>query len=304
MNRTFKKINKYSLCFWSRTTVKLSPLTLSMGRRGGRSDHVGVSEHVLVAAGRELLRPVDDGGFEEATTTQVEEGHQVPHDAQIVWILSQGDGLSKFSLVVRQTRPLCCGQSQEGNLVELQQQDQAGPAGVIKGHQEDAEQPGGAVDEARDDAQQSLLLITQHTANRPVHETTVEHPGAHQQEGEQEEDEEVMVPRTDAAVGPDGVVVLLCHTGIAGEAVACPHWFLYHARSAEYSGVQTAGLGQHQHIHFLLFFSCLDEARVGPAGAEVVVEQSGGVESEQNLNCGAVSIWQEPEAPGDEHPED
>lgn len=48
----------------------------------GRSDHVGVSEHGLVAAGRELLRPVDDGRFEEATTTQLEEGNQVPHDAQ------------------------------------------------------------------------------------------------------------------------------------------------------------------------------------------------------------------------------
>lgn len=57
----------------------------------GRSDHVGVSEHVLVAAGRKLLRPVDDGRFEEATTTQLEEGQQVPHHAQIVWILSEGD---------------------------------------------------------------------------------------------------------------------------------------------------------------------------------------------------------------------
>lgn len=50
----------------------------------GRSDHVGVSEHVLVAAGRKLLRPVDDSWFEEATTTQLEEGHQVPHNAQTV----------------------------------------------------------------------------------------------------------------------------------------------------------------------------------------------------------------------------
>lgn len=89
MNRTFKKINKYTLCFWSRTTLKLSPLTLSAGRQGqqwgrGRSDHVGVSEHVLVSAGRVLLRPVDDGSFEEATTAQVEEGHEVPHYAQTV----------------------------------------------------------------------------------------------------------------------------------------------------------------------------------------------------------------------------
>lgn len=47
-----------------------------------RSDHVGVSEHALIAAGRKLLRPVDDGRFEEAATTQLEEGHQVPQHAQ------------------------------------------------------------------------------------------------------------------------------------------------------------------------------------------------------------------------------
>lgn len=41
-----------------------------------------MSEHGRVAAGRKLLRPVDDGWFEEATTTQLEEGHQVPHHAQ------------------------------------------------------------------------------------------------------------------------------------------------------------------------------------------------------------------------------
>lgn len=105
------------------------------------SDHVGVSEHGLVASGRKLLRPVDDGGFEEATTTKLEEGDEVPHDTQIVWILPQGDGLSEFPLVVRQVHPLSCGQTQEGNLVELQQQVQRGPAGVIEGQQEDAEQP-------------------------------------------------------------------------------------------------------------------------------------------------------------------
>lgn len=31
---------------------------------------------------------------------------------------------------------------------------------------------------------------------------------------------------TDAAVGPDGVVVLLGHAGVTGEAVVCSHWFL------------------------------------------------------------------------------
>lgn len=35
------------------------------------------------------------------------------------------------------------------------------------------------------------------------------------------------VCRTDAAVGPDGVVVLLRHTGVTVEAVVGPHWFLY-----------------------------------------------------------------------------
>lgn len=37
----------------------------------------------------------------------------------------------------------------------------------------------------------------------------------------------VNICRTDAAVGPDGVVVLLRHTGVAGEAVVRSHWFLY-----------------------------------------------------------------------------
>ena len=36
----------------------------------------------------------------------------------------------------------------------------------------------------------------------------------------------VTICRTDAAVGPDGVVVLLRHTGITGEAVVCSHWLL------------------------------------------------------------------------------
>lgn len=31
---------------------------------------------------------------------------------------------------------------------------------------------------------------------------------------------------TDAAVDPGGVVVLLCHAGITGEAVVRSHWFL------------------------------------------------------------------------------
>ena len=48
----------------------------------GRSDHVGLSEHVLLAVGRELLRPVHDRRFEEAAATQLEKGGEVPHHAQ------------------------------------------------------------------------------------------------------------------------------------------------------------------------------------------------------------------------------
>lgn len=151
---------------------------------------------------------------------------------------------------------------------------------MIERQQEDAEQPGGAADQGGDHAPQALLLIMQHTVSRPVCETTVEHPGSHQHEGEQKQDEVVMVPCTDAAVGPDGVVILLRHTAVTVEAVVRSHWFLYHAGSAEYSGVQTASFSQHQHIHFLFFFGCLDEAWVSPAGAEVVVEQSSGIQSE------------------------
>lgn len=55
-----------------------------------------------------------------------------------------------------------------GHLVELQQQDQAGPAGVIEGQQEDAEQPGRAADQGGDHAPQALLLIMHHAAGRPV----------------------------------------------------------------------------------------------------------------------------------------
>lgn len=43
--------------------------------------------------------------------------------------------------------------------------------------------------------------------------------------------------------------------------------------------------------HFLLLFSCPDVARVRPAGAEVVIEQSSGIQSEENLNSGAGSMW-------------
>lgn len=46
------------------------------------SDHVGVTEHRVFGAVRELLRPVDDDRFEEATTTQLEEGHQIPEHTQ------------------------------------------------------------------------------------------------------------------------------------------------------------------------------------------------------------------------------
>lgn len=59
-----------------------------------RSHHVGVSKRVKVAAGRKLLRPVDDGRLEEATTTQVEEGQQVPHDAHTA---GTGDGRGQRS---------------------------------------------------------------------------------------------------------------------------------------------------------------------------------------------------------------
>lgn len=42
-----------------------------------------MSEGRLVAAwGELLLRPVDDGGLEEAAAAQLEEGHQVPQHAQ------------------------------------------------------------------------------------------------------------------------------------------------------------------------------------------------------------------------------
>lgn len=50
----------------------------------GASHQVGVSENPLVASGGELLRPVDDGRLEEAAAAQLEEGRQVPHDAQTV----------------------------------------------------------------------------------------------------------------------------------------------------------------------------------------------------------------------------
>lgn len=43
--------------------------------------------------------------------------------------------------------------------------------------------------------------------------------------------------------------------------------------------------------HLLLLFSCLDEAWIGPAGAKVVVEQSGGVQTEQDLNRGTGPMW-------------
>lgn len=80
--------------------------------------------------------------------------------------------------------------------------------------------------------------------------------------------------RTNAAIDPHGVVVVLRHTGVAGEAVVSSHWFLclqieqrirglaiavpithqgllfeaHHAGSAENSGVQAAGFSQHQNV--------------------------------------------------------
>lgn len=84
-----------------------------------------------------------------------------------------------------------------------------------------------------------------------THEAAVEHPGSHQREREQEEDVVVMVPgtckrrqptcqsdgdndaratsraaRTDAAVDPDGVVVLLRHARVTAEAVLRPYRLL------------------------------------------------------------------------------
>lgn len=43
--------------------------------------------------------------------------------------------------------------------------------------------------------------------------------------------------------------------------------------------------------HFFLLFGFFEEARVSPASSKVVVEQSSGVQSEQNLNCGAGAMW-------------
>lgn len=113
------------------------------------------------------------------------------------------------------------------DLVELHQQSGAGPANVVEGQQEDTEQPGGAAHQGGDDPPQTLLLIVQRTVGEPVwegdrahvsipgvnvqlcqktevmrsdmsltHEGAVEHPGSHQQEGQLEEDEVVMIPGT------------------------------------------------------------------------------------------------------------
>lgn len=114
------------------------------------------------------------------------------------------------------------------HLVKLKYEDQAGRAGVVEGQHEDAEHPGRTADEARDHAPQALLLIVQLTVSLPVwksthaahtcvssleckttsdivnaihddsltYDTPIEHPGSHQQEGEQEEDEVMMVPRS------------------------------------------------------------------------------------------------------------
>lgn len=80
--------------------------------------------------------------------------------------------------------------------------------------------------------------------------------------------------RTDAAICPHGVVVVLRHAGVAGEAVVGSHWFLclqteqhirglaiavpikhqgllfeaHHAGSTENSGIQAAGFGQNQNV--------------------------------------------------------
>lgn len=69
------------MCFGSEPLWESDPRPWEWGGREG-SDQVGVSEPVLVAAGGELLRPVDDGRFEEAAAAQLEERRQVPHHAQ------------------------------------------------------------------------------------------------------------------------------------------------------------------------------------------------------------------------------
>lgn len=86
-------------------------------------------------------------------------------------------------------------------------------------------------------------------------------------------DEHAGAVRTDAAVDPDGVVVLLRHAGVAAETVLRSYRLLdlrterrvadrcwrkplrgllmlatHHARSAEDPGVETAGFSQHQHV--------------------------------------------------------
>lgn len=88
------KINKYILCFWSRSRVR--PPTC--GEETG-SDHVYLFEQVLVALGLELRRPVNDGWLEEAAAAQLEERGQVLHHAHVEWILSQGHRMSHSPLL-------------------------------------------------------------------------------------------------------------------------------------------------------------------------------------------------------------
>lgn len=93
-----------------------------------------MSEHRVVGAVRELLRPVDHHRFEEAATTQLKEGNQIPDHTQaaeaekrvrtrtesadmgssvpkrclnsLVGILSEGDRLLEFPLLEHQGGPL------------------------------------------------------------------------------------------------------------------------------------------------------------------------------------------------------
>lgn len=66
--------------------VQNQSLTLSWGCGGAsrRSDHVDLFKQVLLPVGLELLRPVHNGGFEEAAAAQVEKRDQVLHHTHTV----------------------------------------------------------------------------------------------------------------------------------------------------------------------------------------------------------------------------
>lgn len=246
-----------------------------------------MTEHVLVSAGCVLLGPVHLGGLIKTTEPELEEGRQVPHYSQIVGVLPEGHSrLWEFPLVKHQVGPLCCGQSEECNLVELHQEHYGGPRGVEESQAKDAQHPGRAADQGRQSPPNPSLLVEQRAVARPVLDTTIEHPGSHQREGEEKEDKKVMISGSYAAIYPNRVMVLLGNTGVTGVAVIGSHGLLNHTGSAENPGVQAACLCQNHNIHLLLLLGGLHHARVRPAGAEVVVEKSSDVEREQHLYCG------------------